>query len=176
MEIIKLVSNFAIPCMFFCIIAHGLTEKVNVYDCFVDGAKDGIETTLRVLPPLVGLMVAIGVFRASGALDLVTYALSPITTAINMPPEVIPLALMRPISGSGALAIVSDLIKNYGPDSFIGRLASVMMGSTETTFYTIAVYFGSVRIKNVRHTVRAALLADITCILASLWICKKVFG
>lgn len=176
MELIKLLSNLAIPLMFFLIISYGLTKDVKVYDCFIEGAKDGIDTVIRVLPPLIGLLVAVGVFRASGALDLITYALRPVTSVIRMPPEVVPLALMRPISGSAALAIVTDLIKSYGPDSFIGRVTSTMMGSTETTFYTIAIYFGSVGIKNVRHTIAAALLADLTGIIASVWVCGMVFG
>ncbi|MDK2801292.1 MAG: spore maturation protein [Clostridiales bacterium] len=176
MDFIKLISSLAIPAMFFLILSYGLAKDVKVYDCFIEGAKDGIDTIVRILPPLVGLLVAVGVFRASGALELITYGLKPIISVLRMPPEVLPLALMRPISGSASLAIVADLVKTHGPDSFIGRVTSTMMGSTETTFYTIAVYFGSVGIKNVRHTIAAALLADLTGIIASIWVCGMVFG
>ncbi|MGE4282560.1 MAG: spore maturation protein [Clostridia bacterium] len=176
MELLRTMSVFTIPMAFFIIISYGLSKNIKVYDCFIEGAKDGIDTIIRILPPLVGLLVAVGVFRASGALELLTHSLKPLILFIRVPPEVVPLALMRPISGSAALAIVSDLLKNHGPDSFIGRVTSVMMGSTETTFYTIAVYFGSVGIKNVRHTIAAALLADLTGIIASVWVCGWVFG
>lgn len=176
MELIKLASNFAIPTMIFFILTHGLTKDVQVYDCFVDGAKEGINTTIRILPSLVGLLVAVGVFRESGAMELITHGLKPITGLLKIPTEVMPLALMRPISGSAALAIVADLIESYGPDSLIGRIASTMMGSSETTFYTIAVYFGAVGIKDTRHTIPAALLGDLAGILASIWACNIFFN
>ncbi|MCG8502380.1 MAG: spore maturation protein [Firmicutes bacterium] len=176
MEVIKMISALAIPVMFFIILSYGLIRDVKVYDCFVEGAKDGIDTIIRILPPLVGLLVAIGVFRASGALELITYGLRPVTSLLRIPSEALPLALMRPISGSASLAIVTDIMNRYGADSFIGRVVSTMMGSTETTFYTLAVYFGSVGIKNVRHTIAAALLADLTGIIASVWVCGMVFG
>ncbi|WHH57061.1 spore maturation protein [Petroclostridium sp. X23] len=176
MELLKLVSTLAIPLMVFVILSYGLSKDVKVYDCFIEGAKEGIDTIIRILPPLVGLLVAVGIFRASGALELIIHGLKPIISVVRIPPEVVPLALMRPISGSAALAIVTDLIKTYGPDSFIGRVTSTMMGSTETTFYTIAIYFGSIGIKNVRHTIAAALLADLTGIIVSVWICGFVFG
>ncbi len=173
---IQLISNLAIPVMFVAIISYGIAVEVKVYDCFVEGAKEGLEVMIRILPPLVGLLVAIGVFRASGALELLTFALTPLTRIVRIPSEVMPLALMRPISGTASLALVTDLIKQYGPDSFIGRITSTMMGSTETTFYTLAVYFGAAGIKNVRHTILAALLADLTGIIVSVWICGFIFG
>jgi len=176
MGIIKVLSNGAIPVMIFIILSYGLLKGIKVYDCFIEGAKDGVETTIKILPPLVGLLVAIGVFRASGALDMITFALKPVTNALQIPSEVMPLALMRTISGSGALAIVTDLLKNYGPDSFIGRVTSTMMGSTETTFYTLTVYYGSIGIKNIRYTVIAALLGDIAGIIVSTWVCRLIFG
>jgi len=175
MGIIKVLSNGAIPVMIFIILSYGLLKGIKVYDCFIEGAKDGVETTIKILPPLVGLLVAIGVFRASGALDMITFALKPVTNALQIPSEVMPLALMRTISGSGALAIVTDLLKNYGPDSFIGRVTSTMMGSTETTFYTLTVYYGSIGIKNIRYTVIAALLGDIAGIIVSTWVCRLIF-
>jgi spore maturation protein B len=176
MGIITNLSSYAIPTIFLLILAAGMYREVKVYDVFVEGAKEGISTVLRIIPPLVGLMVAIGVFRASGALDLVVYAVKPITSLLKIPSETVPLVFLRPISGSASLALVSDLLKTYGPDSFIGRLASTLMGSTETIFYTLAIYFGSVGIKNIRFTLIAALIADLVSVIAAVWICNIVFG
>lgn len=176
MEVIKLLSDYAIPAIFLVILSVGMYKDVKVYDVFVEGAKEGVTTVVRIIPSLVGLLVAIGVFRASGALDLLVYALGPIARFFGIPSEALPLAILRPISGSASLAMVSDLIKAYGPDSFIGRVVSTMMGSTETIFYTLAVYFGSVGIKNIRYTLVAALIADAVSVIASVWICSLVFG
>lgn len=163
----KYISMFAVPVLIAGFILFGFAKRVSVYDCFVEGAKDGMKSMVRIVAPLVGLMVAITMFRASGALELLARALSPLTSLIRLPEEVVPLALLRPISGSASLAIVSDIFANQGPDSVAGKIASIMMGSTETTFYTVAVYFGAVGIKNVRHTICAALLADLTGIVLS---------
>jgi len=176
MEVIKLISDYALPAIVLIIILIGLLRDIKVYDVFVKGAKDGIVTIIKILPSLVGLLVAIGVFRASGALDLLVYALRPAAQLIGIPSEVLPLALLRPISGSASLALVTDILGNYGPDSFIGRTASTMMGSTETIFYTLAVYFGAVGIKNIRYTLIAALLADVASVIASVFICSLIFG
>lgn len=176
MNIIANLSSYAIPTILFLILAAGMYREVKVYDVFIEGAKEGISTVLRIIPPLVGLMVAIGVFRASGALDLVVYAVKPITNLLKIPSETVPLVFLRPISGSASLALVSDLLKTYGPDSFIGRLASTLMGSTETIFYTLAIYFGSVGIKNIRFTLVAALIADLVSVIAAVWICNIVFA
>ncbi len=135
-------------------------KRVSVFDGFVAGAKEGIATAFGILPSLVGLLVAVGMFRASGAMDLLLTFLAPVGSALGIPAEVMPLAMLRPVSGSGSLALVAELFDRYGPDSFIGRAASVLMGSTETTFYTLAVYFGSVGIRRTRHTLPAALIAD----------------
>ena len=148
--------------MIVSIVAFGLIKRDNVYDSFVQGAKLGLHSTVQISAPLVGLMVAISMFRASGALEILSRVLSPLTNLLQMPSEVLPLALLRPVSGSGSIAIVNDIFKNYGSDSIPGKIASVMMGSTETTFYTVAVYFGAVGIKKVRHTLKAALIADFT--------------
>ena len=172
---IDIVSKAVVPVIIASIMLFGLVKRVSVYDCFVDGAKEGLETTVRIVPSLIGLLVAISMLRASGALDLITYLLSPVTTLFHIPREILPLALMRPISGSGSIAIVTDLIKTHGPDSFIGNLASVMMGSTETTFYTLAVYFGAAKVRNSRYTLPAALSADLTGIIVSIFVCK-LFG
>lgn len=176
MSIVKDLSSYAIPAIFLVILIAGMFRDVNVYDVFVEGAKEGIKTVLKIIPPLVGLMVAVGVFRASGALELVVFAVKPITDVLRIPSECVPLVFLRPISGSASLALVSDIIKQNGPDSFVGRLASTLMGSTETIFYTLTVYFGSVGIKNIRYTLIAALIADLAGVVASVWICSMVFG
>ncbi len=174
-NLIKLVSGYAVPLTFFFILLTGMLKGVRVYDDFAEGAKEGIATVVRIIPALVGLMAAISVFRASGALDLLVFVVSPITRLLGIPAEALPLAFLRPISGSATLAMVSDLLKKHGPDSFIGRVASVMMGSTETIFYTIAVYFGSVGIKKTRYTLAAALVAEAVGVLMSVWLCSLVF-
>lgn len=176
MAMIKIVSNYALPMVILCILIIGLYRDVKIFDVFLEGAREGITVVIKIIPPLVGLMVAIGVFRASGALDLVIYALKPITSLAGIPPEVLPLAVLRPVSGSASLAMLSDIIKTHGPDSMIGRMASTMMGSTETIFYTLTIYFGSIGVKNIRHTLIAALTADAAGVIASVIICRTVFG
>ena len=172
MQVINIISTFAIPVMIFLILFYGLSEKkVNVYHCFVEGAKDGIDATIRVLPPLVALLMAVAIFRESGALELITYGLKPLISIIGMPLEVLPLAIIRPISGSAALASVIDTINNCGPDSFPGRVASIMMGSTETTLYNCNI-FRINRNKRFKAYCKSALL---TGILLSVWICRLMF-
>ncbi len=168
----KLISISVIPLMLFCIIAFGIAKRVNTFECFIKGAKEGIEASVSILPSLIALLVAITMLRASGTLDIITSILSPLLEAINFPKELAPLAIMRPVSGSGSLAIVKDLLTRYGADSFLGRAASVMMGSTETTFYTLAVYFGCINVKDTRYTVKAALLADLFGMLASVYVVR----
>lgn len=162
------LSSFALPAVIGAFLVLGFGKKVQVYDCFVEGAKDGLQSLVGIIPPLVGLMVAIHMFRASGTLELLTRLLAPLLDAIHLPAEVLPLALLRPISGSASTAIVTDIFQTLGPDSTAGTIASVMMGSTETTFYTVAVYFGAAGIKNTRHTVAAALSADLTGMLLAV--------
>ena len=176
MEIIKTLSVYAIPLVFLVILGTGIYRDVKVYDVFVDGAKEGIATIIRIIPSLVGLLVAVGVFRASGALDLLIYAVKPVALMLGIPSEAIPLAFLRPISGSASLALVTDIMEANGPDSFVGRVVSTMMGSTETIFYTLAVYYGSVGIKNIRYTLGAALVADAVSVIVSVWVCSMVFG
>ncbi len=171
----RILSVWVMPVLFLVIIGHGLFRRVPVFDAFLDGAKEGLKTAARILPALVGLIAAISMFRTSGLLGFITQLLSPLTGAVGIPAEILPLALLRPVSGSGSLAIVSDLLSAHGPDSLVGRIVSVMMGSTETTFYTLAVYFGSVGIKDSRFTVGAALLADATAMLVSVWVCYWFF-
>ena len=175
-QIIETLSSLAIPLLILIIILFGAIRRVKVYECFVEGAKEGFQVGVRIIPYLVAMLVAIGVFRASGAMDILTSLLAPVTGLIGMPSETLPMALMRPLSGSGALGVMSEIIKTHGPDSLIGRLVAVMMGSGETTFYVLAVYFGSVGITRTRQAVPAGIIADIAGILASVWIVNLVFG
>ena len=174
-NIVNAISLYAIPFIIVSIVLFGAFKKVNVYETFTDGAKDGFKTAVTIIPFLVGMLVAIGVFRASGALDLITNALSPITSKIGMPGEVLPMALIRPLLGGGASGVMNDLFTTYGPDSLIGRMASVMNGSTETTFYVLAVYFGAVGIKKTRHALPAGLIADVVGIITAVVVTNIMF-
>jgi spore maturation protein B len=169
------MSACAIPAVILVAVGSASLRKVDVFDAFVGGAKTGIETTVRIIPPIIGLMAAIAAFRASGLMELAIAALKPAAALIGMPPEALPLAILRPISGNASLAAVSDIINKYGPDSPAALIACTIMGSTETTFYTIAVYFGAVGIKKIRYTLAAALVADAACILASVFICRLLY-
>lgn len=164
----EIISIYSVPFFIFIFLMYGFIKKVDVYDCFVAGAKSGLESTFNIIPSLIGLMAAIAMFRESGCLELISSAIKPLTDFIHMPSELVPLSFLRPVSGSAAIAVVTDIFNSLGPDSVQGRIASIMMGSTETTFYTIAVYFGSAGIKNIRYTLLAALTADITGILMSV--------
>lgn len=170
----KYISIYAMPLFIGLFVIYGLIKKVGVYDCFTEGAKEGAKSMAGIIAPLVGLMVAINMLRESGALEIIANAVSPVLSKLGLPPEVLPLALLRPVSGSASLAIVTDLFKESGPDSVAGKIASVMMGSTETTFYTIAVYFGAVGIKNTRHTITSAMSADLTGIILSAIIARAL--
>ncbi len=169
------LSVAIMPLIVFSIITYGLLKKVSIFDSFTKGAKDGIETTVRILPSLVALVTAVSMLRASGFIDFLCNLTAPVLNFVGFPKELVPLSLMRPISGSGALAVIDEILKTYGADSFIGRCASVMAGSTETTFYTLAVYLGSVGITNSRHTVKSALCADLTAMIISVIIVKLIF-
>jgi spore maturation protein SpmA len=175
-NIIQFLSIVAIPFLIVFFIGYGFIKKVKVYDQFVDGAKEGFNIAIRILPYLLAILVAIGIFRAGGAMQWLINLLTPLTNLIGMPAEALPMALMRPLSGSGSLGIMSEVIKVHGPDSFIGILVSTFYGSTETTFYVLAVYFGAVNIKNTRHAVPAGLIADICGILGALFIVKLLFS
>lgn len=175
-RVISFVSIWAIPLLLFIVPILALVNKVKVYEAFVDGAKGGFDVAIKIIPYLVAILVAIGMFRASGAMDIFVKIISPLTDLIDMPAEALPAALMRPLSGSGTLGIATELMKEHGPDSFIGRLVSTFFGSTETTFYVIAVYFGAVGIKKTRHAVPAGLIGDLAGLLAALFICRIVFG
>ncbi len=163
------ISVLIMPTIILLILTNGLMRKAPVFDQFLDGAKNGFSTSIKILPSLVGLIVAVSMLRGSGFFEITCNLLSPILQRAGFPPELVPMSLIRPVSGSAALATVQDIITTYGPDSFIGRCASVMMGSSETTFYTLAVYFGSVGITKTRYTVKSALLADLTGIILSVF-------
>jgi spore maturation protein B len=173
---VTLVSAIAIPMFILVFLGWGLIKKVKVYEVFVEGAKDGFNTAVKIIPYLVAMLFAIGVFRASGAMDVVVAILSPVTNLIGMPAEVLPLGLLRPLSGSGSMGLMTELMKTNGPDSFIGVLASTMFGSSETTFYILAVYFGSVGIKNTRHALPAGLIADLFGMLGAVFITRILFS
>ncbi len=164
-----------LPLLMVFVIVYGLIKKVNVYEAFIEGAKKGLTTAIKVMPYIATMLIAISVFRASGGLDLIIGILQPVFNSVGVPAEIVPLALLRPFSGGASMALLAETLQRYGPDSFVGRLASTMMGSTETIFYTVALYFGSVGIKNVRHTIVAALIAEISGLMASVFICHLVF-
>jgi len=174
--IMKSFSNLAVPIILFVVVVLGFFKKIKVYETFIDGAKEGFSVAVNIIPYLVAILVAIGMFRASGAMGFFIKILSPLTNMIGMPAETLPVALMRPLSGSGSLGIVTELMTKHGPDSFIGRLASTMFGSTETTFYVIAVYFGSIGIRKSRHAIASGLVGDLAGMLMAVFICHIVFG
>ena len=169
------ISSVIIPLLLALISLWALREKINVYEALTDGAAEGLRVLLRIFPHLLVLLTALSMFRASGALDALTALLRPVLEWVGIPPETAPLVLLRPLSGSGGLAVGSDLINTYGPDSAVGRTAAVMLGSSETTFYTVAIYFGAAGIKKLRHTLPAALIADMAGFLAAAWCVKWMF-
>ena len=170
------ISDFAIPAIVGFVILFALLKKCEVYGSFTLGAEEGLKTAIKIVPQLVGLMVAIKAFDASGAMAFLTGLLSPVARILHFPHEVLPFALLRPVSGSGSLAMATELFNRYGTDSVVGRVISVMMGSTETTFYTVAVYFGAVGVKNTRHTLTCALFADLVSAALSVVVCALYFG
>jgi len=170
------LSSLVIPLLLAVTAVYGMGRRVDVYGALTHGAEEGLAVLLRIVPALVGLLTAVSMFRASGAMEWFSGLCSPLLEAVGVPPETAPLMLIRPVSGSGALAVASDLINTYGPDSYIARVAAVMLGSTETTFYTIAVYFGSAGIHRTRHTIPSALAADLTGFLASALAVRLFFG
>lgn len=174
-QIITAISLWIIPGLISLILFFAIWKRIPVFETFVDGAKDGFQTAIHILPYLVGMMMAVSIFRESGALDILTRILEPIFSFFNFPTELFPLAMLRPITGTGALAVTTDLIATHGPDSFIGRLASTMQGSTDTTLYIITVYFGAVGIKKAGYAIKVGLLADLTGIIASLIIVSLYF-
>lgn len=172
MNIINYISNLAMPIIIAVILIWGIVEKKPIFDLFLDGAKEGLEVTLKIFPTLIGIFFAIGMLRSSGVIDFCTNLIMPITTIFKIPSEIMPLALIRPISGSASIGVATDIMRKFGVDTYIGHVASVIMGSTETTLYTIAVYTSCVRIKKNRGVLAAALTADVIGILSAVIICR----
>ena len=172
MKLMSFISNLAMPLIILIIVIYGMFQKNKIFDDFLDGAKEGLEIVFSIFPTLIGLFVAIGALRSSGVLDIIISFLLPILNVIKFPTEVMPLAILRPISGSSSIAVATDIMKNYGVDSIIGMIASTIMGSTETTLYTIAIYTSCVKIKKTRFVLIAALTADIVGIIISVVACQ----
>lgn len=175
-QALELISLWAIPVLLVLIPLIGIVRKVKIYEEFVDGAKEGFGVAVNIIPYLVAILVAIGMFRGSGAMTLLTDALRVPLSYLGFPPELFPLAVMRSLSGSGSLGLATDIIKTSGPDSLLSRMAATMYGSSETTFYVLAVYFGAVGIKRTRHAVPAALIADVVAVAASVAVCVWLFA
>ncbi|MCI8477596.1 MAG: spore maturation protein [Oscillospiraceae bacterium] len=171
----ELAFTMLVPVLITAVALCGAARQVDVYDALVCGAGDGLGVLLKIIPPLIGLLTAVAMLRASGALELAAQALAPVLTCLGIPPETVGLLLIRPVSGSAALGVGAELIGTYGPDSTIGRTAAVMLGSTETTFYTIAVYFGASGIRKTRYAVPAALCADLAGFIAAAWAVRVLF-
>ena len=161
------IGVFALPVLIAVIVIWGIIKKVGVFDCFLEGAKQSLAPSFNILPPLIGLIFAVSLLKASGGLDLIVRLLSPVASLVGIPKEVMPLAVISPVSGSGSLAVFEEILSQYGADSFIGKVASVMVGSSETSLYAVTVYYGAVAIKRTRHTLAAALTADTVCFITS---------
>lgn len=176
MTVINMISLWLIPVIIGFILIYGTIKRVPTYETFVEGGKEGIQIAFSIIPYLVGMLVAITVFRESGALDYLMNFIRPFLMSIGIPADIVPLAIIRPISGNAALGITSDLISTHGPDSFIGRLASTMQGSTDTTLYILTVYFGAVGIKKMGDALKVGLLADLVAIITSIIVVTIAFG
>lgn len=172
----ELMTQMLVPCVLAGTALYGSLRRVDVYGALVRGAGQGLETLARILPALVCLLTAVSMVRSSGLLEALAGCLAPVLGRLGLPPELLPLMLVRPISGSAALGVGAELIGTCGPDSYLGRVAAVMLGSTETTFYTIAVYFGAVGVTRTRYALPAALCADLTGFLAAAWAVRLCFG
>ncbi|MBU6136405.1 MULTISPECIES: spore maturation protein [Clostridium] len=168
------LTKSIIPIIVIIIITYGMFKGRKVYEWFIEGAKDGLKVCLNIFPYLLAMIIAVNIFREAKLLDILNNMIAPIGGLIGLPKEVIPLVLVKPLSGSGAVGILTDILKTYGPDTTIGLISSVIMGTTETIFYTITVYFGAVQIKKIRHTLWAAILADITAIIAAIFLVSRL--
>ena len=168
MSIINYLSSAAVPAIILIIISYGIVEKKKVFDIFLEGAKEGLGIVLNIFPTLIGIFVAVGALRNSGVLELIISILEPVIKLLRIPTEIMPLAILRPISGSATMAVATDIMSTYGVDSKIGLIASTIMGSTETTFYTIAIYTSAVRVKKIRFVLVASLVADIVGVVSSV--------
>lgn len=172
---LEIISLSIVPFMVLIILVHGYIKGIDLYNTFIEGAMEGFKTAIKIMPYLIAIFIAIGIFRASTALDIFTSLLEPIIGLVGVPKEVLPLVIIRPLSGSGALGVVRDIIANYGPDSYPGLVASIMMGSSETIFYTLSIYFGSIGVKDYKHTLKAALLAYVISIFTTMLVCNYFY-
>lgn len=175
LELCEQLSVWAIPAILLIVPVIGYVRRVKVYEAFIEGAGEGFHTAIRILPCLVAMLIAISIFRASGAMDACVAWLKPLLTVLGVPPDLVPLAIMRPLSGSGSLGLATELLNTYGPDSLIGRIASTVLASTDTTFYVLTVYFGAIGLSNPRYAVLVGLSGDIASFLASVYICQLLF-
>ncbi|MGK9250042.1 spore maturation protein [Paenibacillus humicus] len=176
MQMINILSAWMIPAIIAFIPLYGAYRKVPVYETFTEGAKEGFGTAIGIIPHLVGMLVAISMFRASGAMDVIVGFIQPLLGKAGIPGEVLPLAFLRPLTGAGSLAFTADLIQTYGPDSMIGRIASTIQGSTDTTLYVLTVYFGAVGIRKTRYALKVGLVSDLVGFLAAVFICLYIFN
>lgn len=165
-----------IPVIVAALCVYGLVKRVNIFESFVEGVKEGMQTVRFIAPTMIALLVAVGTLKASGALEWIAELIRPVATAVGFPAELVPMGLLRPVSGSGATAILTNIYETCGADSFVGRCASVVAGSTETTFYAVTMYYGAAGIKKIRHTLVSALVADFTAIVMSVVIVGLVMG
>jgi spore maturation protein B len=175
-EVLALLSVFVVPAILVGFPLYGLFRRVPVYETFVEGAKDGFNVAVRIIPYLVAILFAIAMFRASGAMDFLVGVLNPVLRPLGFPGEVLPMAIIRPLTGSGSAGLVVEMISRYGEDSILVKMAAVMFGSSETTFYVIAVYFGAINIKRTRHAISAGLTADVAAALLAVWIVRLFYG
>ena len=173
---LDLMMTLVVPLTLGLVAVYAACRRVDVYDALILGAGEGLGTLARIFPSLVGLLTAVYMLRASGAMDALAAALAPVLGLLGIPPETAALLLVRPVSGSGALAVGSQIMEQYGPDSAVGRTAAVMLGCSETTFYTVAVYFGAAGIRRTRYTIPAALTADLAAFAAAAWAVRLCFG
>lgn len=174
-KFMQIISLWALPAILILILTMGLFKKVPLYETFTDGAKDGFKVAINIIPYLVAIIVGISMFRASGSIEMISNFCSPVLSHFNVPADTIPVMLVRPLSGSAALGVFSDIAHNLGPDAYATKLAAVMIGSSETTFYVLAVYFGAVGISKLRYALIVGLLADAISILAAIAVCNLMF-
>lgn len=172
MQIVNYLSAAAIPIIILIILYYGIKEKQKVFDCFLEGATEGVKIVVSLFPTLIGIFLAVGALRTSGILDFIIGIISPVTDLLKIPSQILPLAMLRPISGSASMGVAVDIMKQYGVDTTLGMITSVIMGSTETTFYTIAIYTACVKVKKIRFVLAAALLADLAGMISSVIICQ----
>lgn len=175
-EILNLISLWALPALILIVLTIGILKKVPVYEEFTNGAKDGFKVAVNIIPYLVAIIVAISMLRASGAIEMLSGILAPLLKSCHIPADVLPLTIVRSLSGSAALGVFSDIANNLGPDSYATKLAAIMVGSSETTFYVLAVYFGAVKISKIRYALIVGLLADLVGIISAVWVCNLMFG